>query len=98
MRTRMPIEPESIINAKERAEKIFEKEQARFALYFPSKKLAGVSVTSSRFDAVLKQFHYSLVGVYDPSCPFSCIAADIEAYYAECKSMAAKHRANCEVC
>ena len=83
----MRVEPESIIKAKARAKKILSMAHTPFALYFPNAKLAGVSQVSHRFDIVFETYPWSILGVYEPSCPFQSIEADIETYYAEYASM-----------
>lgn len=87
MRVRMRKQPEPIEKAKARAKLILSKEPSRFALYFPNAKLAGVSIHSHRFDVVMEDFPCSILGLYDPSCPFRLIEDDIDSYYADYAAM-----------
>lgn len=87
MRVRMRKQPEPIEKAKARARLILSKEFSRFALYFPTAKLGGVSIHSHRFELVMQEFPNAIIGVYDPSCPFRLIEDDIDSYYADYAAM-----------
>lgn len=93
MKIRMRNEPEAIEEAKRRAAKIWAKAACRFAFYFPGVKLAGVSIASPRYETVMENYPFSILGVYDPNCSFSVIEEDIECYYAEYAAMREKRNA-----